>query len=57
MALLSPNIHAYALDLHYAEAIIDELHIQTVPVTWVDGRRIDGPVTEWLLAQQVTASP
>lgn len=54
MALASPYISSYAIDLDQAKDLIKILNITGVPVLFINQRRLNGPVNEWTLTQQLT---
>ncbi|NMP21927.1 hypothetical protein HIJ39_06120 [Sulfobacillus sp. DSM 109850] len=53
MALTTPAIFASAIMLDAFPELTGQLNIMTVPVIFVGQRRYDGPMNEWILAQQV----
>ncbi len=57
MALTQPNILSLAVMLEEVPTLTGILGIKTVPVTFIGSTRVDGPLSEWVLAQRVTGSP
>lgn len=53
MALSNPQIWAVAVMLDAMPELTGRLDIRTVPATFVEQRRFDGPTNEWILAEQV----
>lgn len=53
MALADPGIFASAIMLDAIPQLTGEIQVTTVPVVFVGERRYDGPMNEWILAQQV----
>lgn len=53
MALASPAITSVAIMLDARPSLTGALQIQRVPVVFIEGQRLDGPITEWVLAQRL----
>ncbi len=53
MALLEPRIYSVAVMLDRIPELTGRLNITTVPVIYIGGRRYQGPMNEWIFAQQV----
>lgn len=53
MALNHPTIFAVAVMLDAKPELTGALHIHTVPIIYIAGRRYEGPMNEWIFAQQV----
>jgi hypothetical protein len=53
MAVEQPGLLSFAVSLAAAPDLAGRLGIRTVPVVFVGERRFDGPMPEWVLAQQI----
>ena len=53
MALISPHITSTAVMLDAIPTLTGVLALKTVPVIFIEGRRVDGPINEWVLGQWV----
>lgn len=53
MALSNPFIAVYVVMLDAVPELTGRLDMQTVPIIFIEQRRIDGDQNEWILAQQV----
>lgn len=53
MALSNPFIEVYVVMLDAVPELTGRLDMQTVPIIFIEQRRIDGDQNEWILAQQV----
>lgn len=53
MAVEQPRLWTYAVSLAAAPQLATVLGLRGVPVIFVGDRRFDGPLPEWVLAEQV----
>lgn len=53
MALQESHIFSVAVMLDAIPELTGQLNLTTVPIVFVGDRRYDGPMNEWVLAQQV----
>lgn len=53
MALENPHIYSSAIMLDAIPDLTGRLDIKTVPITFIEEHRFDGPLNEWIMVQQV----
>ncbi len=51
--MAQPRVTVHAVMLSSCPSLVDALHLNTVPIVFINQTRLDGPLNEWVLLHHV----